>query len=162
MSHESLHEPAEKLSPATIDRHRATVSLMEEMEAVDWYRQRADDCDDQALKAILLHNMREEMEHAAMVIEWLRRANTDFDKQLREILLHNMREEMEHASMVLEWIRRHNSDFAGHLKTYLFTDGPITGIEKVVEQGGGDGGGGSSGGDAPGSRTTVGSLKGRR
>jgi hypothetical protein len=69
-----------------------------------------------------------------------------------------MREEMEHASMVLEWIRRRNSDFAGHLKTYLFTDGPITGIEKAVEQGGGDGG------DAgpPVGRTTVGSLKGRR
>ena len=64
---------------------------------------------------------------------------------------------MEHASMVLEWIRRHNSDFAGHLKTYLFTDGPIIGIEKAVEAG-------QSASDAPPSRrgssiVTIGSLK---
>ena len=126
MSSESLHAPRERLSKETLSLHHAIVSLMEELDAVDWYRQRADDTEDQ---------------------------------QLREILLHNMREEMEHAAMVLEWIRRRNSDFAGHLKTYLFTDTPITGIERVVEHGGGDGGGG---GEAPGSRTTVGSLKGRR
>jgi hypothetical protein len=59
---------------------------MEELEAADWYRQRADDCDDAALKAILLHNMREEIEHAAMALEWLRRNDTDFDKQLRTYL----------------------------------------------------------------------------
>ena len=127
MSSETLHAPRERLSKATISLHQAITSLMEELEAADWYRQRADDCE---------------------------------DAELREILLHNMREEMEHASMVLEWIRRHNSDFAGHLKTYLFTETPITGIEKAVEQGGGNGGGG--GDTPPGSRTTVGSLKGRR
>ena len=66
--------------------HHAIVSLMEELEAVDWYRQRADDCEDESLKAILLHNMREEMEHAAMVIEWLRRNNADFAAQLAEFL----------------------------------------------------------------------------
>jgi hypothetical protein len=66
--------------------HHAIVSLMEEMEAVDWYRQRADDCEDEALKEILLHNMREEMEHAAMVLEWLRRNNEDFAAQLKEFL----------------------------------------------------------------------------
>jgi len=66
--------------------HHAIVSLMEEMEAVDWYRQRADDCEDAALKEILLHNMREEMEHAAMVLEWLRRNNEDFAAQLKEFL----------------------------------------------------------------------------
>jgi len=58
--------------------------------------------------------------------------------------------------MVLEWIRRHNSDFAGHLKTYLFTDGPITGIEKAVEAG--QGAGGASPSDR-GSSVTIGSLK---
>ena len=66
--------------------HHAIVSLMEEMEAVDWYRQRADDCEDEALKSILLHNMREEMEHAAMVLEWLRRNNADFAAQLKKFL----------------------------------------------------------------------------
>ena len=66
--------------------HQAIVSLMEELEAADWYRQRADDCEDEALKDILLHNMREEIEHAAMVLEWLRRNSPDFDKELREYL----------------------------------------------------------------------------
>ena len=58
--------------------HQAIVSLMEELEAADWYRQRADDCDDAKLKEILLHNMREEIEHASMLIEWLRRNNEHF------------------------------------------------------------------------------------
>ena len=66
--------------------HQAIVSLMEELEAADWYRQRADDCDDAALKAILLHNMREEIEHAAMALEWIRRNDGDFDKQLKTYL----------------------------------------------------------------------------
>jgi ferritin-like protein len=86
MSSEDLHAPRERLSPKTLAMHQAIVSLMEELEAADWYRQRADDCDDAALKAILLHNMREEIEHAAMALEWLRRNDTDFDKQLRTYL----------------------------------------------------------------------------
>ncbi len=73
MSSEALHAPRERLSRATITHHQAIVSLIEELEAVDWYRQRADDCEDAALKEILLHNMNEEMEHATMVLEWLRR-----------------------------------------------------------------------------------------
>ncbi|MEQ8357679.1 MAG: ferritin [Kiloniellaceae bacterium] len=85
-SSDSLHAPRERLSKETIHLHHAIVSLMEELEAVDWYRQRADDCDDEALTEILLHNMREEMEHAAMVLEWIRRNNSDFDGQLREFL----------------------------------------------------------------------------
>jgi len=68
-----LHEPVEKLAAATPDLHRALVSLREELEAVDWYRQRADACDDAELREILEHNMREEMEHAMMLLEWLRR-----------------------------------------------------------------------------------------
>jgi hypothetical protein len=82
----SLHAPRERLSKETINLHHAIMSLMEELEAVDWYRQRADDCDDEALKAILLHNMREEMEHAAMVLEWIRRNNGDFEKELKDYL----------------------------------------------------------------------------
>ncbi len=86
MSSESLHEPAEKLSPATIDRHRATVSLIEELEAVDWYDQRIDGATDEALKEVLRHNRDEEKEHAAMVLEWLRRKDPVLDKQLRTYL----------------------------------------------------------------------------
>lgn len=86
MSSEELHAPRERLSPKTLAMHQAIVSLMEELEAVDWYRQRADDCDDPALKAILLHNMREEIEHAAMALEWLRRNSSDFEKELKEYL----------------------------------------------------------------------------
>ena len=83
---ETLHAPRERLTKETIHLHQAITSLMEELEAVDWYRQRADDCDDPELKKILLHNMREEMEHAAMVLEWMRRNSKDFEEQLKEYL----------------------------------------------------------------------------
>lgn len=86
MSSEGLHEASEELSEATRDMHRALVSLQEELEAADWYRQRADACRNPQLKAILLHNMREEMEHAAMVLEWIRRNDPDFDGHLRDYL----------------------------------------------------------------------------
>ncbi len=86
MASETLHVPREKLTNKTLQLHYAIASLMEEMEAVDWYRQRADDCDDPELKAILLHNAKEEMEHAAMVLEWIRRNDEQFDGQLREYL----------------------------------------------------------------------------
>lgn len=86
MSSEGLHAPRERLTKETIAMHQAIASVMEELEAVDWYRQRADDCEDSALKDILLHNMREEIEHAAMGLEWLRRNNKDFDRELREYL----------------------------------------------------------------------------
>ena len=86
MSSEGLHVPREKLSKKTLNLHYAITSLMEEFEAVDWYRQRADDCDDPELKEILLHNAREELEHAAMVLEWIRRNDAEADEQLREYL----------------------------------------------------------------------------
>ncbi len=86
MASEHLHAPRERLQPKTILMHQAIVSLMEELEAIDWYQQRADDCDDPALKEVLLHNMREEVEHAAMVMEWLRRNGEDFDHQMRTYL----------------------------------------------------------------------------
>jgi ferritin-like protein len=94
------HEPFEKLPTKTVDLHRALTSLQEELEAVDWYKQRAD---------------------------------VTADRELKEILLHNMREEMEHAMMVLEWIRRQSPDMDKHMRTYLFTEKPITRIEKEEE-----------------------------
>jgi hypothetical protein len=86
MSSETLHAPRERLSKETIAMHQAITSLMEELEAADWYRQRADDCDEPKLKEILLHNMREEIEHASMLIEWLRRNNPHFADQLKTYL----------------------------------------------------------------------------
>lgn len=82
MSSEALHAPRDRLARATITHHQAVVSLMEELEAADWYRQRADDCEDAALKEILLHNMREEMEHACMILEWLRRNEPIWSEQM--------------------------------------------------------------------------------
>jgi hypothetical protein len=86
VSSDTLHAPRERLSKHTLSMHQAIVSLMEELEAIDWYRQRADDCEDAALRNILLHNMREEMEHAAMVLEWIRRNDADFAKELKDKL----------------------------------------------------------------------------
>jgi ferritin-like protein len=86
MSSETLHAPRDRLSKETLSLHHAIVSLMEELEAVDWYRQRADDADDEALREILLHNMREEMEHASMVLEWIRRNSSDFAGHLKTYL----------------------------------------------------------------------------
>lgn len=95
-----LHEPEDRLEPGTIDRHRALVSIMEELEAVDWYAQRVDAAIDADLAAVLAHNRDEEKEHAAMTIEWLRRNDAVLDR---------------------------------HLRTYLFTEGPITEIETAAE-----------------------------
>ena len=103
-SSNSLHEDPTELSALTRDMHRALVSLQEELEAVDWYRQRAEAC---------------------------------HDGELREVLLHNMREEIEHGAMVLEWLRRRDGAFDEHLRTYLFTDVPITEVEDAATDGGG-------------------------
>lgn len=86
MSSEGLHAPRERLSAETLAMHQAITSIIEELEAVDWYRQRADDCEDEVLTEILLHNMREEMEHACMALEWLRRNNADFAGQCDDYL----------------------------------------------------------------------------
>src|SRR5262245_51294917 len=98
----TLHEAAEKLKPEAVDRHRAIVSIMEELEAIDWYDQRAEAATDAGLRAILEHNRDEEKEH---------------------------------ASMALEWLRRHDAKWDQHLKTYLFTTGPILEIEAKKEAG---------------------------
>ena len=126
MASETLHVPREALSAEARLLHYALTSLMEELEAVDWYRQRADDSEDEALK---------------------------------QLLLHNMREEMEHASMVLEWIRRNNADFAGHLKTYLFSEGPILAVEKAATRSEVEGRPSFTGPARPHEGFTVGPLK---
>ncbi|MDQ6614612.1 MAG: ferritin-like domain-containing protein [Actinomycetota bacterium] len=114
MASEGLHEPAELLDDATVDRHRAITSLKEELEAVDWYDQRVAATSDPTLAAILAHNRDEEKEHAAMTLEWLRRHDPKLDEVLR---------------------------------TYLFTEGPITEIEAAAEAGGNGQGGDGQGGD---------------
>ena len=86
MANEGYHEPVEQLSDETKNMHKAIVSLMEELEAVDWYNQRIDTCTDEDLKAILAHNRDEEKEHAAMVLEWIRRKDPTFDKELKDFL----------------------------------------------------------------------------
>ncbi|HJL03703.1 MAG TPA: ferritin-like domain-containing protein [Polyangiaceae bacterium LLY-WYZ-15_(1-7)] len=113
MANEGYHEPVEVLSEETKDRHRAIISLMEELEAVDWYDQRVDATSDPELAELLAHNRDEEKEHAAMTLEWLRRRDPRLDEELR---------------------------------TYLFTEGPITHLEEAA-MGGGEGGGGEGGGD---------------
>ena len=98
----SLHEDPAKLRAETIDRHRAIVSLMEELEAIDWYDQRVDAADDEELKAVLAHNRDEEKEHAVMTLEWLRRRDPALDKHLRTYLftdrpLLEVEQEAEHG-----------------------------------------------------------------
>ena len=83
-----------------MERHRATVSLIEELEAVDWYDQRVEATTDDGIRSVMAHNRDEEKEHAAMTLEWLRRRDPKLDKQLR---------------------------------TYLFTEGPITEVEDEAE-----------------------------
>ena len=84
MAGEALHELREKLKPGTLNKHRAIASLIEELEAVDWYMQRMDGCDDDSLRAILAHNRDEELEHAAMLVEWLRRNDEAFASELKD------------------------------------------------------------------------------
>jgi ferritin-like protein len=86
MSHEGYHEPTEELSDEVRDMHRAIESLMEELEAVDWYAQRAYATKNKELRDIMLHNANEEKEHAAMVLEWIRRRDPVMDKNLRTYL----------------------------------------------------------------------------
>jgi len=85
-SSEGLHESAGKLKPETIDRHRAVASIMEELEAVDWYDQRIDAAGDAELRQLLAHNRDEEKEHAAMMLEWLRRRDAKLSEHMRTYL----------------------------------------------------------------------------
>jgi ferritin-like protein len=86
MASEGLHEAAELLDEATIDRHRALTSLIEELEAIDWYDQRVRATKDPELASILAHNRDDEKEHAAMTLEWIRRQDPALEEQLRRYL----------------------------------------------------------------------------
>src|SRR5215510_12451689 len=110
---EGLHEPWVSLSADVVDRHRAIVSLGEELEAIDWYDQRVNGTDDASLAAVLAHNRDEEKEHAVMTLEWLRRRDAVLDQ---------------------------------HLRTYLFTEQPVTEVEAEAEA---TGAGGPEGEPAP-------------
>ena len=97
---QDLHEA--NLPPDLIDRHRAIASIMEELEAVDWYDQRVAATTDPELAAILAHNRDEEKEHACMVLEWLRRNDATLDKMMRTYLfttgsILEVEEESEHG-----------------------------------------------------------------
>ncbi|HWC02999.1 MAG TPA: ferritin-like domain-containing protein [Methylomirabilota bacterium] len=122
----AFHEREDALAPATRDMHRAIVSLMEELEAIDWYQQRIEAAGDGELQEILSHNRDEEKEHAAMVLEWIRRRDPGFDEVLR---------------------------------TFLFTEGPITALEPGSPTGNGQRGSGKGAGEPS---VTVGSLRGAR
>lgn len=87
MGSDTYHEALELLSEPTKDMHRAIVSLCEELEAIDWYAQRAEATKDASLRAVLVHNKNEEIEHAMMNLEWIRRASPEFDKNIRTYLL---------------------------------------------------------------------------
>lgn len=76
------HEKRSDLSEKTLDLDRARQSLIEEIEAINWYQERIDASNDKDLKDILAHNRDEEKEHAAMLIEWIRRQDNEFDEEL--------------------------------------------------------------------------------
>ncbi len=74
------------LSIDALEIHRALASLQEELEAIDYYHQRVDVSADASLKAVLAHNRDDEMEHATMLLEWLRRAIPEFHLQMNKFL----------------------------------------------------------------------------
>ncbi len=80
------HEPTAELSTDTRQLHRAIATLIEEWEAIDWYQQRIDVTEDEDLRGLLVHNRDEEIEHAAMALEWIRRQVPAVDEQLRTYL----------------------------------------------------------------------------
>ncbi|HEY2621609.1 MAG TPA: encapsulin-associated ferritin-like protein [Acetobacteraceae bacterium] len=116
MAGETLHEERDVIGPEVLDRHRAMSTIMEELEAIDWY--------DQRIKAAT-------------------------NPELQAVLAHNRNEEKEHASMLLEWLRRNDAEFASHLRTYVFSQGPIREVKTAA------GGVATTGGSL-----SIGSLKG--
>ena len=82
----AFHEDRQRLPGAVLDMKRAIDSLREELEAVDWYNQRQSVTQDEGLREILIHNMTEEKEHAAMLLEWIRAHDEAFDEELEEYL----------------------------------------------------------------------------
>ena len=86
MAGETLHEDRELLGPEILDRHRAISTIMEELEAIDWYDQRIKASTDPELQSVLAHNRNEEKEHASMLLEWLRRHDQELDTHMRNYL----------------------------------------------------------------------------
>src|SRR6056297_4144004 len=80
------HESEENMDVKTLDTARILNSLKEEIEAVNWYNQRAAATNDSEVKAILKHNRDEEIEHAAMALEWLRRNIGAWEEELETYL----------------------------------------------------------------------------
>ncbi|MGB8506771.1 MAG: encapsulin-associated ferritin-like protein [Pyrinomonadaceae bacterium] len=80
------HEDYSQMSELAKNFSRAVKSVQEELEAVDWYNQRAGATTDDQLRRILEHNRDEEIEHAMMALEYLRRINPVFDKHMRTYL----------------------------------------------------------------------------
>jgi len=87
MCAEGYHEPLELITEEARDYHRAIVSMIEELQAIDWYHQRATATKDTELRGILEHNRDEEKEHATMLLEWLRRRDAAFTKELKDYIL---------------------------------------------------------------------------
>jgi uncharacterized protein len=96
---QDLHEPADRLGADVVDVHRAVVSIQEELEAVDWYNQRAHATGDADLAAILEHHRDEEKEHAVMLLEWLRRRDPALDRHMQTYLFTDASiTDIEHAA----------------------------------------------------------------
>jgi hypothetical protein len=125
MSSENLHAPRERLSQETLNLHFAIVSLMEELDAIDWYRQRADDAEDETLKQLLLHNMREEMEHASMLLEWIRRRDGDFERFLKTYLFTEGSILQEEKAATAEGVGRERSEYTRRGEEAGFTIGSL-------------------------------------
>jgi ferritin-like protein len=99
-----------------------------------------------------MHRAIESLTEELEAIDWYQqRMDATQDQELRAILDHNKGEEAEHAMMTLEWIRRHSPSLDAHARTYLFSQGSITGREEGGEGGGSDAASGSLG---------IGSLRG--
>ncbi|MBI4791633.1 MAG: ferritin [Deltaproteobacteria bacterium] len=86
MPYEAFHESSDLLPGGTGKIHRAIISLIEEFEAIDWYNQRIEVCEDKMLRRILIHNRDEEKVYAAMLLEWIRRHDDGFSTELQEYL----------------------------------------------------------------------------
>ncbi len=112
------HEPRERLSEEIQDQHRAVESLIEELEAVMWYHQRAAVTTNQALKDVLIHNRDEEIEHAMMNLEWLRRSWPEIDENMRTYLF---------TSAPITEIEEHEGEGGGEAESGDSTDQDATG-----------------------------------
>ncbi|MFH8080894.1 MAG: ferritin [Candidatus Aenigmatarchaeota archaeon] len=66
------------------DIKKARQSLIEEIEAVNWYETRIENVKDPELKRILEHNRDEEKEHIAMLLEWIKKHDKEQEKAFRE------------------------------------------------------------------------------